>query len=181
MSWRLLGRFNARDHALVYVLATLSNLLLSIPEYLAVRSAYGSSLPVKGSVAGFVATYGLTLGITLDLLWTLLVFQALLAVLVLVVAATSLVEKGWRWLYVFGAMMICGFVGYWIGAKFLSTLGWVSLLQNSGVDSSGVYSDLFWFGLGAASTYVAMILLLRRSYDKLIDVKNSPVNLRVLG
>lgn len=180
MSWRLLSRFNAREHAAVYVLATLSNLLLSIPEYLAVRWAYASSLPVKGSVAGFVSTYGLTLGITVDLLWTLLVYQALLTVLVLVVATTSLVEKGWRWLYVFGAMMICGFVGYWVGAKFLSTLGWVSLLQNSGVDASGVYSDLFWFGLGAAVTYVVMILVLRRSYDKLMVVKNPGASLRAV-
>jgi hypothetical protein len=180
MSWRLLGRFNAREHGAVYALGTLSNLLLSIPEYLAVRSAYASSLPVKGSVAGFVATYGLTFGITADFLWALLVFQALLTVLVLVVAATSSVEKGWRWLYVFGAMMICGFVGYWVAAKFLSTLGWVSLLQDSGVDASGVYSDLFWFGLGAAVSYVAMILLLRKSYDKLMEVKNSPGSLRTI-
>jgi hypothetical protein len=178
MSWRILGRFNAREHAAVYVLATLSNLLLSIPEYLAVRSAYASSLPVKGSVAGFVAAYGLSFGIALDWVWTLLVFQALLTVLVLAVAATSLAEKGWRWFYVFGAMMICGFVGYWIGAKFLTTLGWVSLLQNSGTDASGLYSALFWFGLGAAVCYVVTILVLRRSYDKLMDVKSSLTTLR---
>lgn len=176
MSWRLIGQFNALEHTIIYFLATLSNLFLSIPEYLAVRSAISSNLPVKGSTASFVATYGLNLGLIVDLLWRLLVFQTLLVALVLVMATTSLVQKGWRWLYVFGGMMICGFVGYWIGAKFLSILGWVSLLQNSGVDASGVYSDLFWFGLGTAVSYICMILVLRRSYDGLMDIKvDSPV------
>jgi hypothetical protein len=171
----------AREHATVYVLATLSNILLSIPEYLAVRFAFASNLPVKGSVEGFVVTYGIGVGITVDLLWTVLVFQALLAVLVLAIAATSSLQKGWRWLYVFSAMMICGFVGYWIGAKFLRTLSWVSFLQNSGVDASGVYSDLFWFGLVAAVCYVGTILVLRRSYDRLMEIRNSPVSLRSIA
>jgi hypothetical protein len=181
MSWRQIGQFNAREHTTVYILASLSNVLLSIPEYLAVRLAFTSNLPVKGSVEGFVATYGLGVGITVDLFWTILIFQALLAVLVLVIAATSLVQKGWRWLYVFGAMMICGFVGYWIGAKFLRTLSWVSLFQNSSVDASGVYSDLFWFGLVAAVCYVGTILVLRRSYDKLMEIKNSPTSLKAFA
>ena len=181
MGWRLLGRFNFREHVGVYVLATMADFLLSIPEYLAVRSAFASNLPVKGSVTSFVSAYGLSLGIMVDLLWRVLVFQVLLLVLVMVVAATSLVQKGWRWLYVFGAMMICGFVGYWIGAEFLRTLDWISVLQNSGSEASGVYSALFWFGLGSAVSYVGMILVLRRSYDKLMEVRSSPGSLRVIG
>src|SRR5262249_16084638 len=152
------------EHTTAYALATLSNLLLSIPEYLAVHLAFVTNLPVKGSVSGFIATYGLGLGLIVDFLWTVMVFQALLVILILAVSTTSLVQKSWRWLYVLGAMMICGLVGYWIGAKFLATLGWISLLQNSGVDASGIYSDLFWFGLAATGSYVGMILVLRRSY-----------------
>jgi len=107
-------------------------------------------------------------------IWTLLAFQGLLAVLVLTLVGTALIEKGWRVLYIFSALIISGFVGYWLGVRFLETLSWISTLQNSGIDSSGVYSDLFWYGLGATIFYVAMILVLRRSYNKLTDLKHSP-------
>ncbi len=169
--WRLLSQYNSREHASVYVLATASNLFLSIPEYLAVRAALLSNLPVGGSTARFIASYGLGLGLVLDFLWTLLVFQGFLAVLVVVVASSTLLEKGWRWIYVFSALLLSGFMGYWLGEKFLLTLRLFSLLQNGGIDSSGVYSELFWFGLGATICYVMMILVLRRSYNRLVTTK----------
>jgi len=171
--WRLLSQHNSREHASVYVLATASNLFLSIPEYLAVRTAVLSYLPLEGSTAGFISSYGIRLGLTFEFLWTLLIFQAFLAVLVLTAAASSLIGKGWRWVYVFSALVLSGFVGYWLGERFLLTLSWVSLLQNAGVDSSGVYSELFWYGLGATICYVIMILVLRRSYNRLVTMKTA--------
>ena len=72
-------------------------------------------------------------------------------------------------MYIFSGLVISGFVGYWLGAKFLRTLGWVSQLENNGISAMGVYSDLFWFGLAAAMCYVTMILVLRKSYDKLVE------------
>ena len=77
------GQHNLREHVSLYVLATASNLFLSIPEYIAVRTAVLSHLPVEGSTAGFISSYGIGLGLTLGFLWTLLIFQAFLAVLVL--------------------------------------------------------------------------------------------------
>jgi len=170
-TWRLLSQHNSREHASVYVLATASNLFLSIPEYLAVRAALLSNLPVRGNTAGFIASYGVGLGLILDFLWTLLVFQGMLAVLVVVVAASTLLEKGSRWIYVFSALVLSGFMGYWLGERFFLTLSWVSSLENAGVNSSGVYSELFWYGLGATFCYVAMILVLRRSYNRLATMK----------
>jgi len=82
-------------------------------------------------------------------------------------------EESWRWLYVFSAILTTGFVGYWLGARFIQALAWVSILHNSGIETSAVYSDLFWFGLGATIFYVAMILFLRKSYDKLTQLKSS--------
>jgi len=169
--WRLLSQHNSREHTSVYVLATASNLFLSIPECLAVRAALLSNLPVGGSPVRFIATYGVGLGLVLDFLWTLLIFQGLLAVLVVAVAASTVVEKGWRWVYVFSALVLSGFMGYWLGERFFLTLSWVSSLENAGVNSSGVYSELFWYGLGATFCYVAMILVLRRSHNKLVTVK----------
>jgi hypothetical protein len=172
MSWRLLGEYNAREHWSVYLLATAANLFLSIPLYIAARAGILAQLPLTGSTSQFISAYGVNWGIVLDFLWTTLIFQGILAVLVVTVAATTLLQKGWRWLYIFSAFIVSGFVGYWLGARFLQTLSWVSLLQNSGIDSSGVYSDLFWYGLGATVFYVAMMLVLRRSYNRLVTSRN---------
>ncbi len=131
-----MSQHNSREHASVYVLATASNLFLSIPEYLAVRTAVLSYLPLEGSTAGFISSYGIRLGLTFEL-----------------------------------ALVLSGFMRYWLGERFFLTLSWVSLLQNAGVDSSGVYSELFWYGLGATICYVAMILVLRRSHNKLVTMK----------
>ena len=171
MSWRLLGRYNSREHLTIYLLATASNLFISFPLYIAARAGAIALLPLQGSTAHFISAYGITWGVTVDYLWTLFVFQGLLSVLVLSVAGASLVEKGWRGVYVFAGLITSGFVGYWLGARFLQTLSLVSLLQNSGIDSSPVYADLFWFGLGATVFYVAMILVLRKSYNKLSELR----------
>lgn len=168
----LVARLNPGEHATIYILATVANLLLSIPEYLAVRTAVISNIPVDGSAAGLISSYGLGSGLTLDFLWTLLIFQGLLAIVLLTLLGSALLDRGWRLVYIFAGMFISGFVGYWIASKFLRTLNWISLLQNAGVDSSGVYSDLFWFGLVATVCYIAMILILRRSYDKLVATRS---------
>jgi hypothetical protein len=168
LDWRLFSRFNPREHAAILVLGSLSNLFLSIPEYLAVRQALVSYTPVDPSTAHLVSVYGLDLGLELDFLWTLAIFQVILVAIVLVMATTPYLKSGWRVAYVFSGIVVWGFVGYWLAAKFLRALDWISLLQNSSVDASTVYSELFWFGLLAAIFYVAVILVMRRSYDKLI-------------
>jgi len=172
MAWRLIGQFNTRENWAIYLLATGANLFLSIPLYIAARSGVLAQLPVTGSTSQFISSYGISWGLTVDFFWTLFVFQGLLTVLFLTMIGTPLIERGWRWLYIFSAMVLSGFIGYWLAVRFLETLGWISLLQNSGIDSSNVYSDLFWYGLGATIFYVAMILVLRRSYNKLADLKH---------
>ena len=166
----MLGRYNPREHLTIYLLATASNLFISIPLYIAARAAAVALLPLQGSTGRFISAYGISWGVTVDFLWTLFVFQGLLSILVLALAGASSVEKGWRGPYVFVSLITTGFVGYWLGAKFLQTLDLVSLLQNSGIDSSPVYADLFWYGLGATIFFLAMMLVLRRSYNKLSEL-----------
>lgn len=180
MSWRLRGSYTAREHWIIYLLASAANLFLSVPLYIAARSGVLALVPVTGSTSRFISSYGVGWGIAIDFLWTTLIFQGLLGIIVVALAATTLVQKGWRWLYIFSAFIVTGFVGYWLGARFLQTLTWVTLLQNNGIDSHGVYSDLFWYGLGATIFYVAMILMLRRSYDKLFQRKRDALNQPVL-
>ncbi len=100
----------------------------------------------------------------------LVAFQGILAILTLTNVVVGSVRGGWRWLYVFVALILVGFVGVWLGARFVEALSWIALLQNTAIDSMGVYTDLFWFGLGATAFYVAMILMLRRSYGKLVQL-----------
>jgi hypothetical protein len=177
MSWKRLRLYNAGEHWTIYLLATGSNLFLLIPLYIAARAGIAAQLPVAGSTSQFISTYGITWGLTVDFLWTLLVFQGVLALLVVTMVAVLFLGKRWKLLYILSAMVISGFVGYWLGARFLDTLSWISLLQNSGIDSSGIYSDLFWYGLGATVFYVAMILVMRRSYDKLVETLNLASNI----
>ncbi|HVH15932.1 MAG TPA: hypothetical protein VNA15_09475, partial [Candidatus Angelobacter sp.] len=105
----------------------------------------------------------------ITLFLNLLVFQGILAILVVALALSATVKTRWRWTYSLSAVIISGFVGYWLGARFLVVLEWISTLQNNRVDSSNSYSSLFWLGLAASVCYVLMILLLRKSYDRLAE------------
>jgi hypothetical protein len=75
-------------------------------------------------------------------------------------------------------VIVSGFVGYWLGAKFLVILEWISTLQNNRVDSSIEYTSLFWFGLAATVCYLGMVIVLRKSHAELLErhlaVKDSP-------
>ena len=166
-----MARFNRREHIGLYVLASLSNLFISIPEYLGVRSALLAFLPVRGMIMSLISSYGTSLGLVFDLLWTSAIFEGILAILVIALAACSILDRGWRVLYIFSGMFLSGFNGYWLGARFLRALDWISLLQNHGVAPTDVYSSLFWFGLGATVCFVGMILVLRRGYDNLLLAK----------
>ena len=138
-------------------------------QYLAVSAAVASYLPVDSATAVLIASYGRGVGIGLALFLNSLVFQGILAVLVAMLALSSIVKTGWKWAYAFSGVAVSGFVGYWLGAKFLAILEWISTLQDNRVDSSSPYAGLFWFGLAATICYLAMILVLRKSYGKLAE------------
>jgi hypothetical protein len=145
----------------------MSNLFLTASQYLAVYAAVASYLPVDTGTSVLINGYGRGPGIILALLLNSLVFQGILAVLVVTLALAAIVRTGWTWAYAFSGVVISGFVGYWLGVKFLIVLEWISTLQSNRVDSSNSYSGLFWFGLAASICYVLMILVLRKSYGKL--------------
>ena len=166
------GKFLAaslRENSGIYVLASLSNAFLIMSQYLAVSAAVASYLPVDSATAVLVASYGRGLGIGLALFLNSLVFQGILAVLVALLALASIVNTEWKWAYAFSGVVVSGFVGYWLGAKFLAILEWISTLQDNRVDSSNPYAGLFWFGLAATICYLAMIVVLRKSYGKLAE------------
>jgi hypothetical protein len=167
-----------REHLGIYVLASASNAFLTTSQYLVVSAAAASYLPVDPGTSGLITSYGRGPGIVLALLLNSIRFEGILAVLLVTLALSAIVETGWRWAYAFSAVIVSGFVGYWLGAKFLVILEWISTLQNNRVDSSNEYTGLFWFGLVATICYLAMLLVLRKSYGKLLErhlvVKDSP-------
>ena len=164
---RILPATKVREHLGVYLLASLSNAFLASSQYLAVSSAVASYLPVDSGTATLIAAYGPGLGIFLAVFLNSLVFQGILAALVVILSLSTVLKTGWRWAYAFSGMMVSGFVGYWLGARFLVVLEWISTLQDNRVDSSNAYASLFWFGLASTIFYLTMILLLRKSYGNL--------------
>ncbi len=169
LTLRKLVDSNLREHLGVYVLASACSAFLTASQYLAVSVAAASYLPVDPGTSALITSYGRGAGIVLALLLNSILFQGILAVLVVTLALSAIVKAGWRWAYAFSAVIVSGFVGYWLGAKFLVILEWISTLQNNGVDSSNEYTSLFWFGLAATICYLAMLLVLRKSYGKLLE------------
>ena len=90
-----------------------------------------------------------------------------MAVLVIGLPWSASSRRGWGWQYVLTGVFISTYLAYHLGGKFLNALGWIGVLETSGVNVSGVYGDLFWFGLGTTICYLLVILVLRRSYGKL--------------
>jgi hypothetical protein len=158
---------NAREHLTVYILASLANILLSIPQYLAVSTALELGINPKGSTAGLINQYGSSTGLTLDFLRSTLIFQGIIAILIMGIVG-SMLSRRWRWQYVATSFLVSAYLAYHLGGKFVNALGWIGLLETSGVNVSGVYADLFWFGLGTTICYLLIILVLRRSYARLM-------------
>jgi hypothetical protein len=168
LSLRELLRINAREHLAIYALASLANALLSIPQYLTVNTALGLGINPKGTTETLINQYGSSTGLTLDFLRSALIFQGIMAILVMGVAGSVLSRRRWRLQYVATGFLVSAYLAYHLGGKFVNALGWIGLIETSGVDASGIYADLFWFGLGTTICYLLVILVLRRSYGRLM-------------
>jgi hypothetical protein len=167
LSLREFLRINSREHLAIYALASLANVLLSIPQYLAVKTALELGINPKGSTASLINQYGSGTGLMIDFLRSALIFQGIMAILVMGVVGSMLSRRRSKWQYVATSFLVSAYLAYHLGGKFLNALGWIGLLETSGVDASGVYGDLFWFGLGTTICYLLAILVLRRSYGRL--------------
>ena len=178
LSIQKLWRSNGREHLAIYSLATLANFLLSVPQYIAVNTALELAIIPKGTTMSLIAQYGSSTGLVLDFLRSGLIFQGVIAVLVIGVAGATSSRRGWRWQYPLTGVFVSTYLAYHLGGKFLNALGWIGVLETSGVNVSDVYGGLFWFGLGTTICYLLAILALRRSYGKL---KEERVTLTVSG
>ena len=168
MSLRELLRVNAREHLALYTLATLANFLLSVPQYLVITTALNLGINLRGMTATLITQYGSTTGLALDFLRSGLIFQGIMVVLVVGLVGSASSRRGWRWQYTLTGVLVSIYLAYHLGGKFLNTLDWIGVLETSGLNVSGVYGDLFWFGLGTTICYLLSTLSLRKSYWKLV-------------
>jgi hypothetical protein len=168
LSLRELLRINAREHLTIYALASLANVFLSVPQYLAVSTALRLGINPKGTTETLINQYGSSTGLTIDFLRSALIFQGIMTILVMGVVGAMLSRRRWRVQYVATGLLVSAYLAYHLGGKFVNALGWIGLLETSGVDVSGIYADLFWFGLSTTICYLLVILVLRRSYGRLM-------------
>ena len=166
---------NKREHLLVYSLSSLANLFLTAPQFQAVNNALDLGIRPQGMTGTLISKYGSTNGLLLDFASGILLFQAVMAVLIIGASVTASSRKVWRWQYPVTSILVASYLAYHLGGVFLNALGWIGVLETSGENVSGVYANLFWFGLAATICYLVSILFLRRSYGKLTALSQNRV------
>src|SRR2546427_9705147 len=122
---------NRRDYVIGYALASVSYLLILIPQYSTVERilAMNARIP-ESSVSTLVQTYGPMLGVQLSILSAVLAFQAISGVLLLLTSRMGRSRTGWRRRYIITSMSFIGYVGYSLGIGFLTSLEWASMLAS---------------------------------------------------
>lgn len=164
---------NRREHLAAYFVASLANLFLSVPQFQAVNDALELGIRPAGMIGTLVSQYGSTWELLLGFASETLIFQGIIAVLVIGVSVAASGGSTWKWRYSITSILVAAYLAYHLGGKFLNALGWIGLLETSGVNVSGVYGNLFWFGLVATICYLITILFLRRSFGKLATMFGS--------
>ncbi len=168
VTWRALWHVSRREHLEVYLLASVANALLSLGQFFAVYSALGVRIDQQSTVASLLGYDGPRTGLWIDFVKTGLVFQGVITILVIGVLGATFSSVRGKWPYALAALAISSYVAYVLSGKFLAMMGWVELDVSFGVTPSYVQSGLVWFGLGAVICYFLMIMVLNKSYGKLV-------------
>lgn len=158
---------NKREHIALYSLASIANLLLSVPQYQAVKDALQLGIYPRGVTGTLVSQYASTTGLVLELATEVLIFQGIMTVLTVGIAVVASTLTRAKRQYSVLAILVASYLAYHLGGKFLNTLSWIGVLEISGVNVGNVYANLFWFGLLSTICYFLSILVLRRSYGNL--------------
>src|SRR5207245_10066561 len=120
----------------------------------------------NGTTGSLITQYGSSTGLVLDFVRSGLIFQGVMSVLVIGLIGSASSRRGWRWQYALTGVFVSTYLAYHLGGKFLNALGWIGVLETSGVNVSDVYGDLFWFGLVTTIWYLIVFLVLMCSYGK---------------
>ena len=88
---------NKREHLALYSLASLANLLLSVPQFQAVSNSLQLGIHVKGITGKLIAQYGSTIGLALEFASEILIFQGIMAVLTIGISVIASARTRRRW------------------------------------------------------------------------------------
>jgi len=139
-------RLNVREYLVAYVLASLAFGLMLFEE---------SQLSSRA-------------GVNVDSLTLVLVQESIMAVLLIAMAFSSTM-KSWRYTFVIAATVFGGYAGLGMVTRFNASLELVTPLENLGVPISNYQGTFYLLALTAAILYITTVLLLRRSYGKLLS------------
>ena len=161
-------QLNRRDYIVAYASASVAYLLVLIPQYNTVERILSMNARIPESfLSSLVQLYGPTLGVQLSILSTVIAYQAISGVLLLLTSRMSRTPAAWRLKYMIASVSFIGYVGYSLGIGFLTSLGWTSVLASMNVDVSPILQSYYLFNLGAAICYLGVVLVLRRTYTRL--------------
>jgi hypothetical protein len=144
---RNLERLNITQHVAVYFLASLAVALLLFEQ----------------------AQLSSRAGVPVDVLGTVLVQQAVMALLLFGLAMPVHAWKGRHWPYALASILFVGYSGLRMIAAFTAILGLVPTLNARGIPISDYQGTFYIFALVAAISYLWSILALRRSYEELAN------------
>ncbi len=148
-SWTAILDLNLAEHFWALILVSLANALLLFPL---------SSLSSR-------------VGAPVDILMSIVLQESVLMILLLLVMLSSLPERAWRWGYVLASLLFIGYAILQMASRFIQALDFISQLQASGVDVQGYIGPSYLIILGSTVSLLLTILLLRRSYGRLIGVR----------
>jgi hypothetical protein len=106
-------------------------------------------------------------GISFDSLGVGLLQQLVMGILILGVLAAGYPWSHRRWFYVLASILFAAYSGSRMASAFSGSLELVVPLESKGIPISDYQGNFYLLALGAAFTYLLMILLLRRTYGRL--------------
>jgi len=167
-------RLNRRDYIVAYASASIAYLLILIPQYNTVERILSMNARIPESfLSSLVQLYGPTLGVQLSILSTVIAYQVISGVLLLLTSRMGRARKSWRGKYIITSTSFIGYLGYSLGIGFLTSLGWTSILASMNIDVSPILQSYYLFNLGAAICYLGVVLVLRRTHTRLSALEAS--------
>lgn len=162
------GRENRPDYFRAYALATVANILVLFPQYFAtVRLVTLEGVREFPAIAFWSNSFPAWASVLAGMILPLVVFQAIMAAILIWTARVGDTRAGWRWKFRVLSMVFVVYVGVELGFDFLGSLSVASALASLNQDISPVLQTFYVFNLGAATCYLGLVLVMRRSYTRL--------------
>jgi len=107
---------NRRDYVAAYAYASIAYLLILIPQYDTVERTLSINARIPESfLSSLIHVYGPMLGVQHSILSTVIAFQVVSGVLLLLTSRIGRTRAAWRWKYMIVSVSFIGYIGYSLG------------------------------------------------------------------